>query len=716
MGSAVKVYQRIGLLLFLFSQWALYGFAQSGIITTYAGAGHPANGTQGTMYAIGYPRAVAADGKGGFYIACPDLNKIYGVAADGSIRLTAGIGTIGYSGDGGPATAAQLDRPHGVAVDSAGNLYIADSRNHRIRRVTPAGIISTVAGNGKEGSSGDGGQATKAKLSWPSAIAADSAGNLYILHSNPNYKDLPAGTVRKVTAAGIISTVAGNDKKRYRGDKGQDAEPYLYSPYGIAADSAGNLYIAAAGLLRKVTTTGILSTVAGNGRCGFSGDGGQATAAQLACSPYSPSIHIDPATYTGGVAVDSTGNLYIADSKNHRIRKVTPAGVISTVAGNGTKGYSGDGGLATEAQLDYPIGLAVDSAGNLYIADFSIHRIRKVTPAGIISTVAGNGTLDFSGDGGMATAAQFGRLSGLTVDSAGNLYIVDSGKRIRKITSAGIISTVAGKGTDGYGDGGAATKEQSEFSYYQDNVAVDSAGNLYITGIGDNRIRKVTPAGIITTVAGNGIQGYSGDGGPATEAQLNGGAMAVDSAGNLYIADCGTHRVRKVTAAGIISTAVGSGSYGYSRDGGLATEARLGCPSGLAIDSAGNLYIADSGNRQIYKVTPSGIISTVAGNGADAYGGDGGAATTAQLNAPLYVTVDSAGNIYIADTGNHRVRKVTPDGKICTVAGNGKQGYSGDGGLATEAKFYSLSGIAVDSAGNLYIADPAYRRIRKVTP
>jgi trimeric autotransporter adhesin len=345
------------------------------------------------------------------------------------------------------------------------------------------------------------------------------------------------------------------------------------------------------------TTAGIISTVAGKGKCRFSGDGGLATEAQL--------------SMPDGVAVDSAGNLYITDSYNNRIRKITAAGIISTVAGNGTQGYSGDGGLATEAQLYGPSGVAVDSAGNLYIADHVIDRIRKVTIAGMISTVVGNGTGGFSGDGDLATAARLFLPTGVAVDSADNLYIADTGNnRIRKVTTAGIISTVAGNGTPGSsGDGGLATAAQLDGP---SGVAVDSAGNLYIAdqgnvAIGDpgsQRIRKVTTAGIISTVAGNGTRGFSGDGGLATAAQLNlPSGVVVDSEGNLYIADQGNSRIRKVTTAGIISTVAGKGTWGFSGDGGLATAARLFGPNGVAVDSAGNLYIADYLDCRIRKIT-----------------------------------------------------------------------------------------------------------------
>jgi trimeric autotransporter adhesin len=693
-GSIMKLLPRIGLLGFLFAQLALCVFAQSGIITTYAGAKLPVNGAQAITQALDFPPAVAVDGAGGFYVSSQTQHRIYRVAADGSINLTAGVGSSGYSGDGGPATAAQLDSPWGVAVDSAGNLYIADQDNNRIRKVTTVGIISTVAGNGTSGYSGDRGPATAAKLSGPTGVAVDSAGNLYIADINNN-------RIRKVTTAGIISTVAGNGTRGYSGDGGPATAAKINNPTGVAVDSAGNLYIVDSqnDRIRKVTTSGIISTAAGNGIRGYSGDGGQATAAQLS-NPQ-------------GVAVDSGGNLYIAFLGNSRIRKVTAAGIISAVAGNGTGGYGGDGGVATAAQLRGPTGVAVDSAGNLYIADYGNKRIRKVTTAGIIRTVAGNGYWGRDGDTGPATAMQLYNPTGVAVDSAGNLYIAElNGQRIRKVTTAGIISTAAGNGTGGYsGDGGPATAAKLN---NPTGVAVDFAGNLYIAEYENNRIRKVTTAGRISTVAGNGTSGYSGDGGAAPAAQLhNPYSVAVDSAGNLYIADTTNNRIRKVTTAGIISTLAGGGTGGLG-DGGPATEAKLVGTYGVAIDSAGNLYISDLGNNRIRKVTTAGIISTVAGGGTGGLG-DGAPATAAKLNYPIGVAVDSAGNLYIADSQNKRVRRITTAGMISTVAGNGTQGYSGDGGPAPAAQLHNPWGVAVDSAGNLYIADLNGNRIRKVS-
>jgi len=606
------------------------------------------------------------------------------LAADDKITTVAG------------KTNLMLNNPKGVVLDKDGNLYIADTENHRIRKVTPGGTISTIAGTGTAGYAGDDGAATSAQLNNPKGMAVDSSGNLYIA-------DTDNQRIRKVTPAGMISTVAGTGTAgNYPGDGGPATSAELNSPFGVAVDSDSNLYIADTGnsrIFKVDATSKNISIVAGTGTLGFTGDNGAATSAKLAL----PS----------GVTVDSNGNLYIADTSNYRIRKVTPGGTISTIAGTGVQGPAGDDGAATSAELNSPFGVAVDSRGNLYIADTENHRIRKVTPGGTISTVAGTGTGGYAGDDGAAISAELNSPFGMAVDSSNNLYIADTyNHRIRKVATNGIITTVEGA----INDNGPATSAQLN---YPTRVAVDSSGNLYIADAQNNRIRKVTPGGTISTVAGTGTPGYAGDDGAATSAELNNpNGMAFDSSGNLYIADSYNHRIRKVTPGGTISTVAGTGTPGFTGDNGAATSAQLALPVGVAVDSSGNLYIADSQTHRIRKVdAKSNIISTVAGGGTPTTGvGDEGAATSAELNRPVSVAVDSSGNLYIADAENNRIRKVATDTNhtITTVAGTGTPGYAGDDGAATSAELFIPYDVAVDSLGNLYIADTENHRIRKV--
>ena len=599
------------------------------------------------------------DAVGNIYIADSSVDRIRKVNPDGTITTVAGNGSRGFSGDGGPATSASLRSP-GLAVDAVGNLYIADAYNNRIRKVGLDGIISTVAGSGPTGFgnggfSGDSGPATSALLNLPFDVASDVDGNLYIADSN--------NRIRKVSLDGMISTVAGNGNFGFSGDGGPATSASLRSPEGMAVDAVGNLYIADSSNLRirKVNPDGIITTVAGNGTNSFSGDGGPATSASM--------------QIISGVAVNRAGDLYIAGTFSHRIRKVSPDGIINTVAGNGQFRFAGDSGPATSASLNLRccgVGVTVDAAGNLYIADGDNFRVRRVSPSGIITTVAGNGIRGFSGDGGPATSALLNRPHGVALDAVGNRYIADdSNRRIRKVSPDGIITTVAGNGTSSFSirDGELATTAQIALP---SAVAVDAAGNLYIAA-NNNRIRKVSPDGIITTIAGgNGCEPlledcFLGDGGPAISASLNSPkGVAVDSAGNLYISDTWNNRIRKVTPDGIINTVAGSGAVGqnngcFSGDDGPAINALINpgcCGGGIAVDALGSLYIADTNSNRIRKVSPDGIITTVAGNGQSGFSGDGGPATNASLNFPEDVAVDAVGNLYIADKSNDRIRKV----------------------------------------------------------
>ena len=422
-----------------------------------------------------------------------------GASGDWIIHTAAGPGA---TGDGGPATEAQLKYPEGVAADAAGNVYIADYGNARIRKIDAAtGAISTIAGTGMRGYSGDGGPAAAAQIGQSASAAPDADGNLYIA-------DLENSRIRKIDAAtGAISTFAGTGILGFSGDGGPATAAQILQARSVAADAAGNVYIAdGTWRVRKVdAATGVISTFAGTGAAGSGGDGGPATAAQL-------SGPLD-------VAADSAGNIYIADRNAHRIRKVDAAtGVISTFAGTGAAGSGGDGGAATAAQLNRPWSVAADTDGNVYIADRSNHRIRKVDAStGVISTIAGTGTLGFSGDGGPATAARLRSPSGVAKDADGNVYIADrSNHRIRKVdASTGVISTIAGTGA--IGDGGWAAAAQL---YYPWGTALDAAGNLYIADSWRSVVRRVdAAAGTISTVAGTGASGFSGDGGPATAAQ-----------------------------------------------------------------------------------------------------------------------------------------------------------------------------------------------------
>ena len=705
----------------------------NGIITTVAGndgAGFSGDGGSATNARLNFPQDVAVDSLGNFYIADLFNQRIRKVDTQGFIRTVAGSGTAGYSGDGGQATNANIHWPYGIAISAAGNLYIGDQGNSRVRMVDTNGIITTAAGGG---GGGDGGAATNASLSSPRGVTMDALGSLYIADSSAN-------RIRKVAGDGTITTVAGNGALGNSGNGGPATNASLVGPWYVAFDASENLYISQAALIKKVLASAgrptlefdhVTTNIAGSYLVVVSGASGSVTSSvatltvvdppSIVAQPVSQIVLVGgtvtfsvagrgtvPLDYgwffngtnvvqdgtnatltlnnlttndTGGYSVVVT-NLYGSVTSSVATLTVTlppsiivqPAvqtvwvgsnatfsvtasgtgpfnyqwqlngsnilnNIITTVAGNGVATYAGDGGAATNASLNGPWGVTVDSFGNLYVADHSNNRVRRVGADGVITTVAGS--LNFP--------------VGVALDTSGGLYLADTGSnRVRRLDAKGLITTVAGGGSGG--DGGAATNASLKQPY---GLAVSASGNLYIADYGNNRIRRVDANGIITTVAGNGSFGFSGDGGPATNASLGGPAsVGLDAFGNLYIADNSNYRVRRVATNGVIATVAGNELGGYSGDGGAATAASLLSPSGLALDAFGNLYIADSGNNRVREMDTNGIITTVAGVGSAGFFGDGGAATSAGLRGPIGVALDAPGNLYIADLANSRVRKV----------------------------------------------------------
>ena len=624
-----------------------------------------------------------------------------------TIETVAGMPGVG---DLGPLQEALLFEPQGLALDESGNLFIADRSHHRVRRISRAGQITTVAGTGVSGASGDGGRAVDATLNRPSDVAVDNFGNLYIA-------DTSNRRVRKMDLAGIITTVAGTGSFGSGGDGGLAVDAQLSDLEGVFLGATGNLYIADTSnhRVRRVATDGVITTVAGTGTSGFSGDGGAATNAQL---------NAPSGVVIGRPGTPQAGALFIADTRNHRVHMVKD-GTITTFAGDGTRAFGGDGGSAVAAQLGIPRKLAFDQVGNLFVTHSIDSRVRRITLAGQIETVAGAG-FGFGGDGGPAVDALMRGPDGIaTGDDFGSFFVSDAGNhRVRKV-ERGTMNPVTGRRHDG-GDGGPATEADLFMPY---GLETDNQPNVYIADTLNHRVRKLTfvgpdalgtaaapkaaPAGTISTVAGTGESGFSGDGSLGSLAQLNEPRdVAVDSFGNVYIADRLNHRIRRLAPDGTISTLAGSGNPGFGGDGGPASAAALNSPSAVAVDSEGNVFVADRSNHRIRKIDGSGTITTIAGTGAAGFSGDGGQGSNAQLNTPTGVAVDSAGHVFFADTLNRRVRMISPDGIITTVAGNGSGGGGGDGGPATEAEVEPWD-VAVDGDGNLYIADSTFR-IRKV--
>lgn len=667
---------------------------------------------------IAEPLGMAIDSMGNVYFTSQEA--VFRLDKSGFVSRVAGNSRRGFGGDSGLAVRAQLASPVGLATDVAGNLYIADCGNHRVRRVSPAGMISTVAGLGGpvvgQNFGGDGGPATSARLSCPTGLAVDNTGSLFIVDSGNE-------RIRKVAPNGQMSTIAGTGVRGFSGDGGPATNAQLSGPKGIAVDQENNIYVTdrSNGRIRKISPVGIINTIAGDGSFGYSGDGGPAINAAF--------------NFPSGLALDAAGNLYVTDFENSRVRRIARNGLISTVAGS-ARGYSGDGGPSVVAQLNHPDGIVVDGSGNLYIGDAGNNRIRMAATNGSISNAVGSRLIEdgaccgktvggYSGDGGSAVNAELYSPSGLALDPDGNIYVADTfNNRIRRISRNGVITTFAGSGPTTSsggsfaGDGGPATLAKLSSPT---GLATDKFNNLYFTDTGNHRVRRVSAAGIVTTVAGGGASGSLGDGGLGTSARLQSPrGIVVDAAGNLYIADSENHRIRRLSSSGVITTVAGTGTGGFSGDGGPATAAQLLRPAGIAIDASGNLYVADTQNHRIRRISSTGIITTVAGNGQDGYSGDGDAATAAKLNRPSGVFMDNLGSLYIADSRNHRVRRVSASGTIVTIAGSSELPvgldtagrYSGDDGPASASELNFPAALAGDNSGNLFLADADNNAVR----
>jgi sugar lactone lactonase YvrE len=659
----------------------------SGKVTRIAGgktAGFSGDGGPATQALLNDPVGLAVDSAGNLYIAeavsynvyyangQPQFTPVGGfhervrkVSPNGMITTVAGGGAQGFSGDGGPATSASFFGLRGLAVDPAGNLYIADSLyddgwdapvgNNRIRKVTPDGIINTIAGTGDQGLTGDWGPAVNAQLNGPQALTVDNSGNLF-------FSDLYNSRIRELSIDGTISTVV--DLGSQLPNCVSTSNSYQFcAANSTALDPSGNLVFSC--------------------NC-YSGSPDNAV---LTRSPNGAIATVLAANITleiglaGPIAIDAAGNLWFSGGwpgPSPSLQKVSPDGTLTVAAGGGSC-CGGDGGPVTSAVLQHVNGVAADASGNLFIADANNRRIRDVMPGGIITTVAGSGGLNINcdvlsvGTFSPATATELCLPSEVAVDGAGDIFIVDR-NRIRKVTPDGAITSIAGDGTIGFSSDGAIAA-QAQLAY-PNSVAVDAAGNVYFAEW--SRVRKITPDGMVTTVAGttaragnnNGCSPPAspgcgpppvGDGQPATSVQLFGPtSAAVDSRGNLYFVD--GPRIRQVTPDGIITTVAGNGGRaGYqlpTGDGGLAINVGLWSPNGVTVDSAGNLYISEP--VRIRKVTTDGIINTIAGTQEPGYSGDGGQATQAQLWNPTGLTVDGAWNVYVADSFNNVIRVLRP--------------------------------------------------------
>jgi sugar lactone lactonase YvrE len=595
-----------------------------------------------------YPRDVAVDPSGTLYVSDSSNNCIWKVTPSGVVTKLAGSGVEGFAD--GPGAMAKFDFPQGLAVDASGTVYVADCDNCRIRKVTPSGEVTTLAGRGGWGfADGPGGSA---KFSSPMDVAVDGGGTVYAV-------DFDNRCIRKVTHEGVVSTLAGRGRRGFSGGKVEE----FWAPVGGAVAPWGTVYVSDLCGIRMVTPAGVITTLARR-----VDDLGFADGMGAAARDFIPR----------GVAVHA-GWVYVADEYNHCIRRVSPGGVVSTLAGNGAPGYAD--GPGAFAHFNAPSGVAVDANGTVYVADSGNRRIRRVAPDGVVTTVGGSGLTRFT--------------EGLVVDVSGTIYVADFRRlRIRKVLPARAVRTLLADG--------------SRWTRFYD-VAVDANGTVYGAHSSSHRIQRVSPEGVVTTLAGGGVEGFADGTGVAARFKFPRG-VAVDANGTVYVADSGNLRIRKVTPEGVVTTLAGSGVEGFAD--GPGAFAYFNDPSGVAVDANGTVYVADSGNRRIRKVTPGGVVTTLAGNGAPGFADGPGA--FAHFDAPSIVAVDANGTVYVADNANRRIRKVTPEGVVTTLAGSGRSAFAD--GMGAEAEFASVDGLAVDSGGMIYVADIGNHRIRQITP
>ena len=710
----------------------------AGVVTTLAGKAGLRGSDDGTGAAasFNFPRAVATDASGNVYVADSSNNTIRKITPAGVVTTLAGIAGFRGSADGTGAS-ARFDSPYGVATDADGNVYVADSLNNTIRKITPAGVVTTLAGTAGTSGSVDGTGAA-ASFNYLSSVATDAIGNVYATEAGGR------NTIRKITPAGVVTTLAGTAGVTGSAD-GTGAEATFYNPSGVATDAFGNVYVADASnqTIRKITPAGVVITLAGTAGTRGSADG--TGAAARFDSPYGVATDaggnvyvsdrfngtirkISPAgvvtTFAGkrfgadgtgaeasfdgprGLATDASGNVYVADQSNNTIRKITPAGVVTTLAGTAGRAGSADG-TGAAARFSLPSAVATDADGNVYVVDRSNHTIRKITPAGVVTTLAGTAGSSGSADG-TGAAARFNFPLGVATDVNGNVYVADqSNNTIRKITPAGVVTTLAGTaGTSGSADG---TGAEARFDK-PEGVATDVSGNVYVADINNDTIRKITPAGVVTTLAGKRF----GADGTGAEASFDGPrGVATDSGGNVFVADRFYHTIRKITPTGVVTTLAGTAGVSGSVDG-TGAAARFNLPYGVATDASGNVYVADQSNNTIRKITPAGVVTTLAGTARMAGSADGTGAA-ARFSLPSAVATDADGNVYVVDRSNHTIRKITPAGVVTTLAGTAGTRGSADG-TGAAARFNFPLGVATDVNGNVYVADQDNSTIRKITP
>jgi sugar lactone lactonase YvrE len=591
-----------------------------------------------------------------------------------ALNLSLLAGNIGGRGNfNGTGSGARFNNPTGIAVDAAGNVYVSELTNSDIRKITPAGAVSTLAGTVLVQGSNDGAGAV-ASFKQPSGLAVDSAGTVYVADTGNHL-------IRKVTAAGVVTTLAGSGIAGSADGLGAAAS--FNSPNSVTVDATGNVYVADTNnhTIRKITPAGLVSTLAG-----------------IANSPgYANSgAGFSLFAFPRAVAMAPSGNIHVLDAGNSAIRIVTPAGVVSALVVPGP-------------DLGPAQGIAVDGAGVTYVAGYNEDTIKTISPAGVIARLAGTTFVVGITDGPEASAL-FNLPIGLAINAAGTLYVADQQNQTIRTISSGTVATLAGLASDFGGNDGTGGAARFDFP---EGVVVDGAGNAYIADTNNQTVRKITPAGVVTTLAGTaGVSGSTDGLGRAASFDFPFG-IAVDDAGVVYVAESANNTIRRITPAGLVSTLAGTAGVTGSADG-TGAAASFSSPNGLAVDAAHNVYVADSGNSTIRKITPAGVVTTLAGFANALPGSTDGAGAVARFFDPQAIAIDASGTLYVADTLNHTIRKITPAGVVTTIAGAPSVIGSADGPGAA-ARFNFPQSVAVDAAGEVFVADTGNYTIRKIS-
>ncbi|MDQ6760075.1 MAG: NHL repeat-containing protein [Acidobacteriota bacterium] len=647
------------------------------------------------------PYGITTDRAGNVYFHDRNNYVIRRVSTDGLVTVFAGNGQVGSTGDGGSATQARINYDIGsMTFGPDGSLYFADGWNCTVRRVTTAGIMERVAGiAGQCGFSGDGGPATSARVNILGTVSFDPSGNLYI-------GDGFNQRIRRVRPNGTIDTFAGTGTAGFSGDGGPADRAQLNLP-GAQADKAGNVLILDAlnFRIRRVNSEGTISTIAGNGSPGVTPDDGPALTSSIGFITYA--------------ATHPNGTVYFSDRATHKMYALSPEGNIRRVVGSGRLGYSGDGGPAATADVQDTDDLTVAPDGSVIFSDQLNHVIRRLTPAGSIETIAGRRRFD--GNFGTAWEQLLNGPAAVAWDPDGGYYIYEQfGARIRRVDPDGTMITVAGTGEHGVaGDGGPARRARVGMSNgpAAAALAVDVQDHVYIADADSSRVRRFIPGDLMELVAGSGAPGFAGDNGPATEARLNGpSGIAIARDGRVFIADTRNNRIRVIDSNGIIRTFAGTGVAGFSGDGGAATLARLIGPTSLGLDGQNNLYFIDGGNR-IRKISVDGVISTAVGSGVPGPGVDG-PALEVQLANVQGLAVASDGTLIFAEVSGFlpsaRLRYVGADQRVVSLNAL-TPGYQGDTGPVSQAAFSSIQQISINSWGDILVADRDNHVVRLLT-